>query len=371
MDRDNAINKFKREMERLHETNEGLQQHHERQNVMHMNEKRQYTLHLKQQFNDLKHQLRVSQSQRDADKATYNKTRQSRDMLQKQLIDRECQIKRLTDELQSNRAQLDREAAYRHIHYQYHDMEKYDFALVRDTQQQQMKRASELNEANNSIHVLKSRVTELEHEIFTAKQIGHRIHSKASNASSADASSSSSSVLANLTVYPPSYPYDMSNNTNTNHDEDDGGKVSTSSIPRSQHNVDAQCNSTSTAMSSASGSVSILPLSTASSFTSDYRSQKHRLSDAKRHRAFMSAIAELDTLIHHDHHEESSRRRRIRNHRPVIHNVLYEAAEAIEEMRYEKEILTKKIQELHHNDNSNTTANANMQGVDFKEGTAM
>jgi len=43
-----------------------------------------------------------------------------------------------------------------------------------DTQQQQMTSTSQLNEANNSIHLLKSRVTELEYEIPIAKKIGHR-----------------------------------------------------------------------------------------------------------------------------------------------------------------------------------------------------
>ena len=53
-----------------------------------------------------------------------------------------------------------------HINEKRHDIE--------ELQQQQMKLTAQWNEANSTVHLLKSSITELEHEICTGKKIGHR-----------------------------------------------------------------------------------------------------------------------------------------------------------------------------------------------------
>jgi hypothetical protein len=314
-----------------------------------------------------------------------------------------------------------------HINEKRHDIE--------ELQQQQMKLTAQWNEANSTVHLLKSSITELEHEICTGKKIGHHLSRHQSESSALrvihnkDASDADGICIDKLPM-----PRLMSENhevselldhsldmivqlmtenqelrsdlnrmqcNQQSHAQSDQSTYESTSHSTSTYDIDiddsnealslllrSSYTSTSSASASAFASASAasslpLPLSSSSSSSSSStststctssvlpssthrhqhqhldRRMRHRMSDAKRYIALKSAVAELDAVIHD---EESSLR--LRNEKALAHNVLHEAVGVIERLRHEKETLTKKIQELHDNDNdindaSYDIANAN------------
>jgi len=93
--------------------------------------------------------------------------------------------------------------------------------------------------------------------------------------------------------------------------------------------------------------------STSSSSLHSSSRTKHQLSDARRYNTLKSLIKELDTIVH----DTGDAYMAMIKKRCSTSNVLHEATQSIKELKHEKQMLTKAIQQLQYNDSDSDNDN--------------